>query len=72
MTAQRLTIAQMRAIKRRLEEARADLQTYLEPDNQDCSVGPSCRTASREYLETWVMPGIEGALVTIDTALEEK
>ena len=72
MAAKRLTIDQMRAMRARLETARDDLRIYLNPDHEDCAVTRGARIVSGEYLDTWVMAQIEGALVTLDNALGEQ
>jgi hypothetical protein len=72
MAAKPLTINQMRAIRVRLTEAQGSLGVYLDPDNQDCAVARAARVASVEYLDTWVMAQIEGALTTLDNALGDQ
>jgi len=69
MAAKPLTINQMRAVRARLTEARGSLGVYLDPDHEDCAVARAARVASVEYLDTWVMAQIEGALITLDNAL---
>jgi hypothetical protein len=72
MAAKPLTINQMRAVRARLTEARGSLGVYLNPDHEDCAVARGARIASGEYLDTWVMAQIEGALTTLDNALGEQ
>lgn len=69
MAAKPLTINQMRALRARLTEAQGSLSVYLDPENEDCAVARPCRVGSAEYLDTWVMAQLEGALVTLDIAL---
>jgi hypothetical protein len=69
MAAKPLTINQMRALRARLTEAQESLGVYINPDHEDCVVARAARIASAEYLDTWVMAQLEGALVTLDTAL---
>lgn len=72
MTAKRLTIAQQRAMKRRLDDARESLNAYLDPDNENCDVPRDARVSSGGYLYTWVQMQIEGALNTLNLMLGEE
>lgn len=72
MSAKRLTIEQQRAMKRRLEDAQESLAVYLDPDNENCDVPQDARLVSETYLYTWIMVQLEGALVTLNSALGEQ
>ena len=41
-----------------LAHALANLETFLEPENEKCGVSPEARKASKIYLDTWVRPYI--------------
>lgn len=69
MSAKRLTINQQRALRARLEDARNSLTTYLDPEDGDCAVPSYARGESLEYLETWVLAQLDGALITLNNAL---
>jgi hypothetical protein len=71
MPAKRLTIEQQRAMRRRLEDAQEALASYLDPDDENCAVPQDARLVSETYLYSWVMVQLEGALVTLNTALGE-
>jgi hypothetical protein len=70
MAAKRLTIEQQRAMRRRLNDAAESLAIYLDPEDGDCAVPAAAREVSEEYLYTWVMTQIEGALITLNNALD--
>lgn len=65
----RLTLAQMRTIRRQLKEAERDLLTYLDPADDNCAVPAAARTASAEYLASWTLGPIQNALSTLDLFL---